>query len=42
MVIDAQQALFLAERELVNVTYERQVAILRLWKSIGLLGKETQ
>jgi outer membrane protein len=41
-VIDAQQALFLAEREFVNVTYDRQVAILRLWKSIGLLGKETQ
>src|SRR3990172_6216289 len=38
-VIDAQQALFLAEREFVNVTYDRQVAILRLWKSIGLLGK---
>jgi outer membrane protein len=41
-VIDAQQALFFAEREFVNVTYDRQVALLRLWKSIGLLGKETQ
>jgi outer membrane protein len=39
-VIDAQQALFLAEREHVNATYDREVAVLRLWKSIGLLGKE--
>lgn len=40
-VIDAQQALFFAEREFVNVTYDRQVALLRLWKSIGLLGKDS-
>ncbi len=39
-VIDAQQALFLSERELVNATYDREVAVLRLWKSIGMLGKE--
>lgn len=39
-LIDAQQALFLAERELVNATYDQQIAILRLKKSIGVLGKE--
>jgi outer membrane protein len=38
-VIDAQQALFVAERELVNATYDQQVAVLRLQKSIGLLEK---
>ncbi len=40
-LIDAQQALFLSERELVNATYDRQVAILRLKKSIGTLGKQS-
>ncbi len=40
-VIDAQQALFLAEREFVGATYDRQVAIIRLQRSIGLLGKES-
>jgi outer membrane protein len=40
-LIDAQQALFIAEREYVNALYERQVAILRLQRSIGVLGKET-
>lgn len=38
-VIDAQQALYFAEREFVVAAYDKQVAILRLWKSIGLLGK---
>jgi outer membrane protein len=38
-VIDAQQALFVAEREFVNATYDQQVAILRLQKSMGLLEK---
>jgi len=38
-VIDSQQALFLAEREFVGSTYDREVAVLRLRKSIGLLGK---
>jgi outer membrane protein len=38
-VIDAQQALFVAERELVNATYDQQTAILHLQKSIGLLEK---
>lgn len=38
-MIDAEQALSQAEQELVNATYDRQVAILRLRKSIGLLGK---
>ncbi len=37
-LIDAQQALFLSERELVNATYDQQVAILRLKKSVGTLG----
>jgi len=40
-VIDAQQALFLAERELVTATFEQQLAILRLQKSIGILGKRS-
>jgi outer membrane protein len=40
-VIDAQQALFVSERELVNATYDQQVAILKLQKSTGLLGKKT-
>jgi outer membrane protein len=39
-LIDAQQALFLSERELVNATYDEQLAILRLRKSTGTLGKE--
>ncbi|MCK9419535.1 MAG: TolC family protein [Nitrospirae bacterium] len=41
-IIDAEQALTFAERELVNATYDRQVAILRLKKSIGMMGKEKQ
>ena len=40
-VIDSQQALFLAEREFVGATYDREVAVLQLQKSIGLLGKQT-
>jgi outer membrane protein len=39
-VIDSQQALYVAEREFVGATYDREVAVLRLQKSIGLLGKE--
>jgi outer membrane protein TolC len=39
-VIDAQQALFLAERELVTATFEQQLAVLRLQKAVGLLGKQ--
>jgi outer membrane protein len=39
-VIDAQQALSLAERELVAATYEQQVALVRLQKSMGQLGKQ--
>ena len=38
-VIDSQQALFLAEREFVGATYNREMAVLQLQKSIGLLGK---
>lgn len=38
-VIDSQQALFVAEREFVNATYDQQMAVLRLQRSIGLLGK---
>ena len=40
-LIDAQQALFLSERELVNGTYEQQLAILRLKRSTGMLGKQS-
>jgi outer membrane protein len=39
-LIDAEQALTTAEREVMNTTYDRQVAILRLKKSIGTLGKQ--
>ncbi len=38
-VIDAQQALYAAEREFVNSTYDLQIAILRLQKSIGRLSR---
>jgi outer membrane protein len=40
-LIDAEQALTMAERELMNATYDREVAVLRLRKSIGMLGKES-
>lgn len=40
-LIDAEQALTMAERELMNATYDRELAILRLKKSIGMLGKES-
>ena len=39
-LIDAQQALFVTERELVNATYDEQLAVLRVKRSIGMLGKE--
>jgi len=39
-VIDAQQALFLAERELTAATIGQQLAILRLQMSLGMLGKQ--
>ena len=39
-LIDAEQALTAAERELMNATYDRELAILRLRKSTGMLGKE--
>ena len=38
-LIDAEQALNMSERELVNAAYDRQVAILKLKKSMGVLGK---
>lgn len=38
-VIDAEQVLNMAENELLHATYDRQVAILKLKKSIGQLGK---
>ncbi|NTW59929.1 MAG: TolC family protein [Nitrospirae bacterium] len=41
-LIDAQQALFLAERELVAASIEQQLTILRLQRSIGALGKQTK
>ncbi len=39
-LIDAEQALLQAEQGLVNATYDQQLAILRLRKSIGTLGIE--
>lgn len=39
-VIDAQQALFLAERELTAAAYDQQLSIVRLQKSLGVLGKK--
>jgi outer membrane protein len=39
-LIDAEQALTLAEGEVVNATYDRQLAMLRLKRSMGLLGRE--
>lgn len=38
-LIDAEQALSLAERELVSATLDRQLAIIRLEKSAGILEK---
>lgn len=38
-LIDAEQALSMAERELMNAAYDQQLAILRLKKNIGTLGK---
>jgi outer membrane protein len=38
-LIDAETALSSAEKELISTTWDRQLAILRLEKSIGLLGK---
>jgi outer membrane protein len=38
-LIDAEQALTFAEREVVNAGYERELAILRLKRSMGTLGK---
>ena len=39
-MIDAEQALTLAESELANAEYDQQLAILHLRKSIGMLGRE--
>jgi len=38
-LIDAEQAFTIAEREVMNASYERQLAILRLKKATGTLGK---
>lgn len=40
-LIDAQQALFLTEREYVTAVYDQQVAILRLQRAVGMLGKHS-
>jgi outer membrane protein len=40
-LIDAEQALSLAERDFVNATYDREVAIVNLRKTVGLLGKKS-
>ena len=39
-LIDAEQARTLAEMELMNATYDRELAILKLKKAMGTLGKE--
>jgi outer membrane protein len=41
-LIDAEQALSLSEKELVSATWDRQLAILRLERSMGLLGKSPE
>jgi len=41
-LIDAEQALTAAERELVNASYDREVSILRLERATGRLGKDRQ
>ena len=38
-LIDAEQTLSFAEKDFVNTTYDREIAIVDLQKSIGLLGK---
>ncbi len=38
-LIDAEQAFTIAEREVMNAGYDRQLAILRLKKATGTLGK---
>lgn len=38
-LIDAQQALLVTERVYVNAVYDQQVAVLRLQRVVGLLGK---
>src|SRR5574341_964821 len=38
-LIDAQQALLFTEREYVNAIYDQQLAILRLQRVVGMLGK---
>lgn len=39
-LIDAEQALTLAETETMNAAYDRELTILRLKRSMGTLGKE--
>ncbi len=39
-LIDAEQALSLAENDFVNATYDREIAILSLQKTLGVLGKQ--
>jgi outer membrane protein len=39
-LIDAEQALSLSEQALVSATWDRQLAILKLQKAVGLLGPE--
>jgi outer membrane protein TolC len=39
-LIDAQQSLLFTEQEYVNVLYDHQLAILRLQRAVGLLGKQ--
>lgn len=38
-LIDAQQALLAAEIEYVNALYDRDIAVLRLQKAVGIIGK---
>lgn len=41
-LIDAESALSFAEKELVSATWDRQLSILRMEKSLGLLGKNEE
>ena len=39
-LIDAQQALFIAEQQQINARFEQQLAIIKLQRAQGILGKE--
>jgi outer membrane protein len=41
-LIDAQQALFVAEHQLINARYQQQLSIIRLQQSQGVLGRSPE